>query len=139
MHMNVGTYIHAKLFNSTTAAAELAIQNPKKYSEFASKLISAKNTSNQKALLETRDAFKRIKLGDTDLSEVDSIRRGSFGSSRGADRGAASLLERYMNHVSLGSEVDRLQHKHERYDVLAKQVLQATELDLIARRSEVGA
>ena len=120
--MNVGTYIHAKLFNSTTAATKLATQNPEKYLDFASQLISAKNTSIEKALSKAQGAFEAVKLTTSEFTEVRNICRGSGGGSQGAVKGAANLLEKYANHMSYEKEISDLLQKQVKYDSLSSKI-----------------
>jgi len=123
--MNVGTYIHARVFHSTTAATKLATQNPEKYSKYAAHLISAKNTSNEKALNKAQEAFEVVKLTKSEFAEIKNIRRGSGGSSSGAVKGAAKLLEKLANHTSYKQEVNELIQKQGKYDSLSKKILKA--------------
>jgi hypothetical protein len=123
MHMNVGTYIHAKLFNSTTAAAELAERKPK-YSQFASNLIRTKNESNKLALSDANKVHEDVKLNRNEWREILDIRRGSNGSSAGASKGVAHLAGRYTDHINSFNEKCRLQQKEFKYLMLLNQIRQ---------------
>jgi len=120
--MNVGTYIHARVFHSTTAATKLAMQNPQKYSDFAAQLIAVKNTNNEKALAKASTAFEAVKLTRSEFTEVHNIRHGSRGGSEGAVKGAANLLEKYANHMSYEKEISDLQQKQVKYDSLSSKI-----------------
>ncbi len=137
MHMNVGTYIHAKLFNSTTAAAELAIQNPQKYFDFASQLIVAKNTSNERALSKAQAAFENVKLSETDWRELLSISSGSIGNTPAAIKGAAQLLGDYTTHKIAKEEVTGLKHKKDKYSSLATNLIKSADLFITAEASKI--
>jgi len=137
--MNVGTYIHAKLFNSTTAATKLATQDPQKYSEFAAQLIAVKNTNNEKALAKASAAFEAVMMSPSDLAKVSDICHDSVGSSAGAVKGAARLLEAYTNHRNALNESFRLTKKEVKYQLLATNILSAMEVHLRAEESKAGA
>lgn len=138
MHMNVGTYIHAKLFNSTTAAAELAIQNPQKYFDFASQLITAKNTSNEKALIKASFAFDEARLSRNDLRELIDICHGSRGATPAATKGATQLLGAYMTYKSAMEEVTGLQHKKDKYSSLSISLIKSVDQFLAAKASKIS-
>lgn len=137
--MNVFTQIHARVFHSTTAATELAKQNPKKNLEFASHLITAKNTSNDKALGKALDAFEPVRMNISDAKEIHKIARGIHGDSPAATKGPAQLLKTYVNHKNALEEVNVLKQKKNKYDSLSTEVIKAYDQYLIAQAKKVSA
>jgi len=135
--MNVGTYIHAKLFNSTTAATELAKQDPKKNFAFASHLITAKNTSNDEALSKALAAFDLVRIPKGDLKQIISIARDTQDDSPPATKGPAQLLKTYVNHKDAMDEVKVLKQKKNKYDSLSTEVIKAYDQYLLAQAKKV--
>lgn len=120
--MSLITGFRAFVCRSSAAAVELATTNPQKHFAFAEKLLLAKNTSNAIWLNEVKASFEGYKLNQGELATVKTILRGSMGSSPGADRGAADLLNRYQDHVQGKRLITALEQKQEKYDGLAQKL-----------------
>jgi len=120
--MTLITGFRAYVFNSSTAAVKLAIENPQKYFSFAEKLLVAKNQSNQRAMNKAQAAFNSVKLS---VSEQIEARRGAPGLSAGAAKSAAELADRFRDHLAAKSVINGLHNKQIRYEGLANELARA--------------
>lgn len=117
--MTLITGFHAYVFNSSTAAVKLAIENPQKYFPFAERLLVAKNQSNQRAMNKAQAAFNSVKLSESEQTEA---RRGAPGLSAGAAKSAAELADRFRDHLAAESVIIGLHNKQIRYEGLANEL-----------------
>jgi hypothetical protein len=109
---------------SSTAAVELATKDPKNL-PLAAKLLEAKNTSNNRTLEKAQAEFDRFKLTPGELIDVKRIAREGSGSSAGAVKAAADLLDRFQDHAQCELRVKQLQQKQGKYASLADKLVKA--------------